>query len=93
MVATYDITVVTDIIIAVTDVSIFFSSLCPGSIEAFDYVKAPAFPHIYGGIPKKAVLATHRIIRWVTGSAVQGPGSRVRENPLVCLFVCLSVCL
>jgi uncharacterized protein (DUF952 family) len=31
-----------------------------GNIEAFDYVKAPEFPHIYGGIPLKAVLATHR---------------------------------
>ena len=31
-----------------------------GNIEAFDYVKSPAFPHIYGGIPLKSVLATYR---------------------------------
>jgi uncharacterized protein (DUF952 family) len=39
-----------------------------GDIEAFDYVKAPKFPHIYGGIPKKSVLQTFKIIRGEDGS-------------------------
>ena len=39
-----------------------------GSIGAFDYVEAPAFPHIYGGIPAKSVLETYKIIRGEDGS-------------------------
>lgn len=39
-----------------------------GNIEAFDYKKAPAFPHIYGGIPKISVLAVHKIVRGEDGS-------------------------
>jgi uncharacterized protein (DUF952 family) len=39
-----------------------------GNIEAFDYKKAPQFPHIYGGIPAIAVLNEYKIVRGSDGT-------------------------
>jgi uncharacterized protein (DUF952 family) len=39
-----------------------------GNTAAFDYKDAPKFPHIYGGIPAKAVIKRYRIIRGEDGS-------------------------
>lgn len=45
-----------------------------GEIEAVEVDGAPKFPHIYGGIPGKAVIATYAIQRGKGGEFLSIPG-------------------